>query len=171
MHAHRLVELKSFTEVDYQANCVVTIEADGYLRLHYRLAGNLENLVWPPPTAMPGARDLLYQTTCFEAFVNYDGERYCEINASPSGNWQYFFFTSYRQQGKKFAIAPPEIIPGVHELTVRVPWPGLNVRGRSALRVGISAVIEFSERKDYWALEHCGDKPDFHRSDSFTLNI
>jgi hypothetical protein len=39
-------------------------------------------------------------------------------------------------------------------------------------RVGLSAVIEeTSGRRSYWALAHPSGKPDFHHSDSFTLEV
>ena len=44
------------------------------------------------------------------------------------------------------------------------------VHPRAVLRIGLSAVIEASDRTlSYWALRHPTDKPDFHNADSFAL--
>jgi len=39
-------------------------------------------------------------------------------------------------------------------------------------RLGLSAVLEETDgTKSYWALAHCGEKPDFHDAGCFTAKL
>jgi hypothetical protein len=45
------------------------------------------------------------------------------------------------------------------------------IREDQLLETGVSAVIKFHNRKTYWALAHRDSKPNFHKRDSFNLEL
>ena len=48
----------------------------------------------------------------------------------------------------------------------------LRLRAGSALRLGLTAVIEDrTQGLSYWALKHAAEKPDFHRAESFQVAL
>jgi len=154
------------------------------LRVGYRLEGNLGALRIPQAEAGRFA-DELWQHTCFELFVALPGvPSYHEFNFSPSGDWAVYAFDRYRQRAfladAELAALKPELHCAAStvgmELSAQVSLSALSPRhGRSALRLGLSAVLE---RKDgsapllsYWALVHPDAKPDFHHPESFALTL
>ena len=144
-------------------------------------------------------RDELWKHTCFEAFLQVEGQTdYLEFNLSSEG-WNCYHFHDYREGMKEARIAEPRIEmtwreqpapPGTRaHLTdlntldgYRAPFlmlqAHLELERRAELwvdrpwRLGLSAVIEEnSGRKSYWALKHPDGPPDFHRADCFTLEL
>ena len=56
-------------------------------------------------------------------------------------------------------------------LNVELPLDGI-ISPETPLEVGISAVIKLrSNQMTYWALSHPGQKPDFHRRESFIAKL
>ncbi len=135
-----------------------------WLTLRWRIEGAAGLAV--PPFAGKGRADGLWQTTCFELFVQAGGEAgYCEFNLSPSERWAAYDFTDYRE-----GMADREV-PRDPTCTLRrggslVIFDAAIPRGAlPALpwRFGLSAVIEEQgAMKSYWALAHPPEKPDFH---------
>lgn len=145
------------------------------LRLRYRLTGALGDLIVPSPK--PATRcDGLWQTTCFEAFIQSSGSGYTELNLAPSGDWAAYCFDDYRAG----MASPEEAQPPALTLDRAADWleleaewwlgwmPGADL----PWRIGISVVVEQrGGAKSYWALAHEGAKPDFHDPRSFTLSL
>jgi hypothetical protein len=140
------------------------------LRFAYRLVGSLRDVRVPPQT--PSARrDRLWEHTCFEAFVQVDGETsYVELNVAPSTEWAIYAFAGYREAAPPPAVEPVVAVRhGVEsidlEATVALGRPG-------ALRVGLTAVVETTDgRRTYWALAHPSPAPDFHRAEGFVARV
>lgn len=112
----------------------------------------------------------LWKTTCFEVFLQPAGqEEYIEINIAPTGEWDAYTFTRYRQP------QPPqrsECITLLHfdwrsnGLEAQFAFAGKHMEWRCSL----TAVIELQDHsKHYLALKHATDKPDFHHHESFIL--
>ena len=140
------------------------------LRFAYRIVGSLRD-VCVPLEAPPLRRDGLWEHTCFEAFVQADGEAsYVELNFAPSTEWAVYGFARYRE-----ATPPPAIVPviavdrGAESLDVTATV----ALGRAgALRVGLTAVVETTGgRLTYWALAHPSPAPDFHRAGGFVARV
>lgn len=148
----------------------ITWEQQGLLRLHYRLEGDVANLVIPPAVT-PNRADGLWQHMCLELFVT-DGwcEAYREYNFAPSGQWAVYDFADYRQGMTDVGLAAPEI-------SVKMDRDGFQCDvlapcGFLAGRIGLSAVIEEkSGAKSYWALAHPPGKPDFHHPACFAAEL
>ena len=121
----------------------------------------------------PGRRDELWKTTCFEAFVQVEGEAaYSEFNFAPSGDWAAYDFIGRREGAVEAALANPPYVRIEDNLT----WWGLGatfaLESGRRWALGLSAVIEEVDgTKSYWALAHGGDQPDFHDPACFTARL
>lgn len=145
------------------------------LALSFRLTGDPQKILIPPPSSAT-ASDGLWQHTCCEAFVaTASGTDYIEFNFSPSGQWAVYRFCDYRNRDERFQLpCAPEItfasLADGFRLDATIPRKLLPTA--SGLHLGLSAVIEDRDRnKSYWALAHCGPAPDFHLRPSFTLQL
>jgi hypothetical protein len=149
----------------------------GTLVLSFVLKGDISRLRIPPPRR-PRRADLLWQHTCFEAFVAVKGKpEYYEFNFAPSGEWAAYAFRQYRDGAP---IVDEELAPSIRvrtgesfQLDAIVRLDRLpNIDTRSRLRLGLSAIIEENDGKlFYWALKHPVGKPDFHHPDASTLEL
>lgn len=142
--------------------------------LQYRLMGAMAELCIPPP-AQAGPADGLWQHTCFEAFVATEGDAaYREFNFSPSGRWAAYRFQAERVRDTEADATRPVLhvttTDECLQLTARVPLS--NLPAGQVLEFGLCAVIEESDgRLSYWALEHPGQRPDFHHRDGRALRL
>jgi hypothetical protein len=152
---------------------VAVADAD-VLRFEYRLSGDLTQLALP--RRVPSQRaERLWEHTCFEAFVAAGaGLGYVELNFSPSTEWAAYAFDGYREGMRPLVLTTPPtiaVIEAANELTVTAsvergvlaaaPWPW---------RVGLTAVVEDrAGERDYFALLHPRNKPDFHAAAGFAV--
>lgn len=147
------------------------------LELIYRLSGDLDALQLPelrPPVRTDG----LWRRSCFEAFIGHaGGPDYWEYNFSPSGAWASYHFSAYREgMAPLLKGAAPAVTPRIGsesvEVSVRLDLSWLARAGVVGLRLGLAAVVEDKARVlSYWALKHPAEKPDFHHSDSFVVDL
>lgn len=154
------------------------IRPDGYLDLAFRLRGDMARLLIP--TLLAEDRKLLWEHTCFEAFIaGADETAYREFNFSPSGQWASFAFSDYRLANETSAMVdPPQIasrlFAGRMELEALISPDSLPT-GSTKLLLGLSAVVEAADTVDgshsYWALRHPAPRPDFHHRDSFAFEL
>ena len=156
----------------------VTRGADNVLTLTYSLDGQLDRLRIPPVES-PQMGSLLWQHTCFEAFIRNDsGPAYHELNLSPSTAWTVHAFRDYRDGGPlNDATLAPRItvrhIPKRVELEAAIQLDRLSpTYARREVRLALAAVIELSDgRLTYWSLHHAPGKPDFHHPSGFTVRL
>lgn len=147
------------------------------LFLSYELLCPLAELVIPAEAESRERRDFLWKETCFEFFLGKkDSDRYWEFNLSPSGHWNVYSFTSYRQGMREepaFASLPFMVRTSADSLRLSL---GLDLKkiipAEQALQVAVSAVIKERDGKiTYWALTHPGPDPDFHRRGGFVIEL
>lgn len=154
--------------------CVEVDLTESGLGLTYLLTGNLDALAIPA-LALRTRREGLWRHTCCEAFLMADaGPGYREFNFSPSGDWQAYAFGAYRVGGLLEPVVRPriEVAREYHRLTLHVALATAMLPAGSALRIGLSAVIETLDGAlAYWALRHAPGKPDFHQPDTFALEL
>ena len=144
------------------------------VRFEYRLSGAIAQLAIQRRAA-PRRADRLWEHTCFEAFIApARGAGYIELNFSPSTEWAAYAFDGYRHGMREFPIASPPVIAiaeTADELRVTAalelgaladaPWPW---------RIGLTAVVENQTgEREYFALCHPREKPDFHDAAAFTV--
>jgi hypothetical protein len=147
------------------------------LVLSFELRGDIDGIVVPPPVRYAQRSDGLWQTTCFEAFVRGDDDRYLEVNLSPSTAWAAYTFDIYRgEPNLPTADAPPIDVDreaGLLRLRSAVDLSGIDLLdGHDVWLANLTAVIEETDgTKSYWALNHPPGKPDFHHPDCFALEL
>lgn len=153
------------------ARCVNT------LALTYELIDPLAEVIIPPLADKPVRKNDLWQKTCFEFFLGIKNfERYWEFNLSPAGHWNIYHFDAYRQ-GMQEEIAFTSLPFRIQNqsdallLTLELDLAKL-VQADQTLTVAISTVIKHRNSKlTYWALIHPGPEADFHRRDSFIVEL
>jgi hypothetical protein len=127
-------------------------------------------------------RDEIWKSTCFEIFVgSKDPGPYLELNLCPSGDWNLYVFDHYRE-GMRWVDRAQAPLRG-HEISSqldRATWQAhlpsegsvevAQILASPSLVLGATAVIEYQDgTREYWALTHAGEKPDFHIRESFRL--
>ncbi len=151
--------------------------ADDSIAFRYCLRGDMARLRIPAERSTERT-SLLWEHTCFEAFVGLDGEEnYREFNFSPSGQWAAFDFTAYRQRSAEDPVIDTPLIStrltdGRLELEAVVKLHDLpKATSGNSWSVGLSAVVETVDTVDgshsYWALHHPSPRPDFHHAAGF----
>lgn len=167
------------------------------LSLSYLLRGDLAAVLLPVPTATPARRDQLWERTCFECFLGVkQTQGYWEFNLSPTGDWNVYCFQGYRQGmsrelslnslpvqtqhlGNQFCLSLEIDLARLHRGAIAgiggatpAGQESAAVLAQLPLEVGITAVIQAAAGDlSYWALTHCGPEPDFHRRESFSLQL
>lgn len=146
---------------------------ENWLRLRWTLLGTGDLVV--PAFAGKGRADGLWQTTCFEFFLQpADGAGYVELNLSPSERWNAYRFAA-RREGMEELPMPHEPTCTWRQGTDRaifdaaVPASALPA---TPWQCAFTAVIEESGgHKSYWSVAHGGERPDFHDPACFTLQV
>lgn len=135
-----------------------------WLQLRWKIEGSAK-LVLPPFTGRQ-RRDELWRTTCFELFTQPEFDRpYCELNLSPSEGWAAYDFTSRREgMAHRPMSHDPVITPRVGNSTfimdAAIPLSDLP---SLPMTYALTCVLEEEGGiLSYWAMEHGGDRPDFH---------
>jgi hypothetical protein len=172
--------LQPFPPAGPLPSCRITgrvIRCGASLSIRYDLHGPLAELVIPAPAGLPSRQHRLWEETCFEFFlgVKHDS-RYWEFNLSPGGPWNVYRFDGYRQgMAEETALTslPVSVRRRPDRLTVGLELElGRIVAADQPLEIGIAAVIEFAGGGlTYWALTHPGPQADFHRRDSFLVEL
>lgn len=148
---------------------------NGILHCRYEIHGDRSEIRWPALSQSPGRLDGLWKTTCFEAFLlEANGPAYVEINLSPSGDWNAYSFSDYRQSMKSLVLAQDPVIrveksSAALSLSAEIQLPG-EFTGEFR-RAGLSAVIEAGGKTGYWAIQHSLSQPDFHQAENFVLSL
>ena len=135
-----------------------------WLRARWKILGTGRLIV--PAFAGKGRADDLWQTTCFELFLQPPGgEGYAELNLSPSERWNVYDFAGHREGMRERAM------PREPECTMRLGTDmaifdaaiPAAVLPDAPWRCGFTAVLEEQGGvKSFWSLAHGGDEPDFH---------
>jgi hypothetical protein len=190
-----LIPLHIFTSrpAATDANCEVTCEVTCNLSslnirysLNISLAEAQAKLAWPDPLAHAGRTSGLWEHTCFEVFLRQPGSAaYIEVNAAPTGAWNCFGFSDYRQDMHEtreprvttvLAGSNPQAPAQLQLVLDLQDWckaTGPAARSaQSKLQLGLSAVIEDKQGVlGYFALGHANGKPDFHHHLNHSLTI
>lgn len=161
-----------------QVEVRVTRPRAGTLMLRYIVSGDIGVLVLPP-LGESARTAVLWQHTCFEAFIRPGlDEAYYEFNFASSTQWAAYRFDRHRE-GMRIAgeIDAPRIelerTPDRFRLQATLQWNESSDLGRGATwRLGLSVILEQTDgHKSYWALAHPPGKPDFHHADCFALKL
>ena len=141
---------------------VEAVRSGSVLSLDFRLIGDNRGLLTIPDPATPAFRVGLWKHSCFEGFIRPNqGNGYCELNLSPSGEWAAYAFDKYRDGMRPVDPLPALAIAVARSDSLIELKAQMDLNGVSALpadrswRLGLSAVIEDVDgNKSYWALAH-----------------
>lgn len=158
-------------------SAVVELDTGGALRLTYTLRGDIGQILIPP-IAPARKTDGLWMHTCFEVFIQIEGQKaYREYNFSPSGEWAAYGFDAYRRRNRWACTGVPAIsvmknpLELVLEASISPEDLPVNEHGKT-YRLGLSAVIEDrTGHLTYWALSHGSERPDFHLDSGFICSV
>ncbi|MBI5740209.1 MAG: DOMON-like domain-containing protein [Nitrospirae bacterium] len=147
------------------------------LAVRYELTGSLAEIIVPAKADAPGRKDKLWEETCFELFIGLpESKQYWEFNLSPSGHWNVYRFSSYREDMREEPACSSlslstESRPDALSLSLDFDLD-IIIPADSELKAGVSAVVKLMDgRLTYWALVHPGDRPDFHSRRSFIVEL
>lgn len=147
------------------------------LAITYVLQGALAEIEVQEPADVAMRKGNLWEATCFEFFLGVKGvDQYWEFNLSPTGHWNVYRFESYRQgmQEETVFMSLPFSIQqdrDVLRLALEIDQVSI-IHAGQALEIGVSGVIKFMDGgMKYWALAHPGTSPDFHRRDTFIVQL
>ena len=147
------------------------------LSVLYEVRGNLSKILLPAAAETPRRQDRLWEETCFELFLGTaDSGEYRELNLSPSGHWNVYRFTRYREgmrEEESVTSLPIDVRTGHDLLDLSMALDvGKILPAGAAIVAGVAAVIgTIGGGKCHWALAHPASRPDFHRRDGFVLNL
>ncbi|MBC7533314.1 MAG: DOMON-like domain-containing protein [Oligoflexus sp.] len=169
----KLLEFEGYHQQTFTVEAGFIRQESAY-RLEYRLSGPLDKLVIPAKATQSALRDELWKHSCFEAFFqDVKSQAYWEFNFSLSRDWAIYRFGKYRERVEADTL-PIELViqqeryPGEIVMKVDIGPRAFFEIGR----VGLTAVLEHGDAiRSYWALSHTGEKPDFHASESFIINL
>lgn len=163
------IDLIPFTpNNNYSVSCQLKIGSQS-IETCFHVTGDIEGLYIPGAKLRRERKDKLWETTCFELFIGEIGKKeYLEVNVSPSGDWNVYSFTDYRQgmmPHKEISIT--DFFNGQNLAEFKA---GFTVNTKiSDLTLGVCAVLKLNSGENtYWALQHDGDKPDFHNQKART---
>ena len=146
--------------------------------VHYTLAGELGEIVFPSPIENATRKDDLWRMTCFEFFLSVKGlPKYWEFNLSPSGDWNVYAMDAYRQVNMREETRIQQLHFNVQKKVERFLLEAdidLNqiIPEETVIEAGITSVIQTKDGKEsYWALIHPHPEADFHVRNSFLLEI
>lgn len=161
--------------LDLQIDGTISKSVTG-LVINFVVQGACDEILWPLKNYTPQRKDNLWQHTCFELFISdTDNKPYVEYNFSPSFDWNATLFHDYRKPSGPANCEPPQnkILQrsgSRHEYQIALPLTKFETV--QPLNLGITTIIESNDSQMlYFALIHTADKPDFHRRDSFVLNL
>ena len=125
---------------------------------------NLGELVYPIDTPSPHQQEGLWEKTCLEFFIKKNSApSYYEFNFSPNGNWNGYFFESYRSKPEILHLKP-EILFLKNDSTLKVQFQmdGINIM-QDEYSYLLCAVFVFKNHKQkFFSISHPKEKPDFH---------
>jgi len=169
LQTHSLVPHTDFPPALVHA-VTARVTPDGeWLRLRWRIEGAYKLVV--PAFAGKGRADGLWQTTCFELFLQVPDEQgYVELNLSPSERWNAYDFSSYRDgmAERAFPREPACTMRKGEALAIFDAAVPASALPPAPWRYNLTAVLEEEGgAKSFWALAHPAGKPDFHDATCF----
>lgn len=146
------------------------------LHLTYTISGEIGEIALPDYQSNNERSWELWEHTCFEMFIAKDDrEDYLEFNFSPSGNWNAFHLDGIRKGIKEYPGASVSIEAPVVTTEQYTQKVVVNLEDQSFLgddtAVGVTAITNMKDKKEFWALLHSKGEPDFHTKESFILSL
>jgi len=177
MHPRRFL-LKPFPGEGYPAGVTIGGSIGRHadtMSVRCEVRGDLSKVSIPAAAEAPRRQDRLWEETCIELFLGTaDSEAYWELNLSPSGHWNAYRFTRYREgmRGEPAITSLPYDLRRDPEALLLTAEFGIGkiVPAEADLAATVAVVIKTLDGgKSHWAQIHPASRPDFHRRDGFAL--
>ena len=154
---------------EFNGDATVTIDikiTESNIRCYYSV-DDKSDLVWPKFKKIE-RKEELWKSTCFELFLSSPTDTsYIEINCSPSGSWNCYSFSGYREG--MTALAGAKLTALKVENTGKICVSFSLPQVPNQLLLGPAAILSKNKGVlSYFATKH-GKKPDFHRRDHHVL--
>ncbi|HAG92296.1 MAG TPA: hypothetical protein DCL41_10505 [Bdellovibrionales bacterium] len=110
-------------------------------------------------------KDELWKSNCFELFFSFGQASYFEMNLSPSGDWQFYEFETYRQRAalpnefQIFQLQSQKSKDG-YEISGTIESQTLNLTEIQSLHPCV--ILNLNGKNSFWAPQHNLGSPDFH---------
>ena len=142
------------------------------LNLAYCLTGDQSAIRYPEASISPGRQWHLWEHSCFECFIATAGRPdYYEVNLSPSGDWNSYYFTDVRkhmQEAHNLGITASDFSKDTRQARLSARLAFSHGSPDKYLEINLSAVIEgLNGDFHYFALAHALERPDFHCRKNF----
>lgn len=161
---------------DIKIKCTV-VRNSNTLDVSYELSGDIKDLLIPEKAGAPARKTRLWEETCLELFLGISNSPvYREFNLSPAGHWNVFLFDAYRQGMREepaFKSLPfnVQVSPDSFVLCLEIELNRI-IRTGQSLEAAVCAVVKQKNgNTSYWAVTHKGLQADFHRRDSFIIEL
>ena len=157
--------------------CGSVARIENTLSIAYLLSGELDKVTIPQLETGGERCNFLWEKTCFEFFLRPaqpDASRYWEFNLSPSGDWNVFSLTGYRQglrEESAIATLPFQTKLSTDKLSLFLSVDITELVGHQDILLGISAVLIINATESFWAIAHPTQQADFHHPKSFILPL
>lgn len=170
-----MLKLKCFEKDDFE----MQVFGEGHfhkniLSLQFKILAPQETLIAKTAPRNPERLEELWKATCFECFIGPKNDpQYWEINLSPSGSWNVYHFSEYRQ-GMRRANASLKAFEwseqaAANARTQYLTSAQIEIELPKKLDLSFAAIlITKNSGKTHWALSHDGPRPDFHLRSSFS---
>ena len=145
------------------------------LSVRFEVRGDLSKVSIPAPAEAPRRKDRLWEETCLELFLaTADSGEYREFNLSPSGHWNAYRFTRYREGMREepgIASLPFDVRRDskVLLLTAEIGIGKIVPAGKDLAATATAVIKTTDGGKSHWAPAHPASRPDFHRREGFAL--
>ncbi len=179
MHMHKLVAFAPLYEklvsIDFQLK-----RNDFSLSFLFQLSAPqelLNTLHWPEPKQEQASRqDELWKTTVFELFLaDADKKAYYEFNFSPSWDWAAYAFENEREGMRTLTEVKQNPLNKILRKEKELQFAGnidlKKLEIENSLEVSATAILDWGNQLEYWATAHTADQPDFHKRDSFVIQV
>lgn len=147
------------------------------LSLSCSFRGDLSEIAIPSASKIPERRDRLWEETCLELFLAGKGsEGYREFHLSPSGHWNIYRFSRYREGMREERVVsslPFQVLlePGSLRVSLEMQLGMFHPAGET-IHAAVSAIVRTVPGAiNHWALVHPAPRPDFHRREGFSLTL
>ncbi len=149
---------------------------EDYVFLSYILSGNLNllkdisNNNFNEKSIKNNRKDELWKHTCFEFFLLNEDKSYTEINISQNA-YNIYAFDDYRQgmkQKNNYYLKKLQILKSKWQLKLDAIIRLDKKLFDNIKAINISSILEFKNKeKQFWALKHKKNQPDFHDFELF----
>ena len=172
-----LKPFESTNKTDAIAIGGTVVRKENQLSIQYLLSGDLSNVEIAPLSSSNQRRNRLWEKTCFEYFLrpaDPQVSHYWEFNLSPSGDWNVFSLSGYRdglQAEQAIATLPFTTQHTAKGLQLNLSINIAPLLSNQDALIGISTVLIIAGRESYWAIAHPAPQADFHHPNSFVLPL